>query len=283
MFVNTPGARLYYERCNDRRGPAVVLVHGNGDNHRMWAMQIPDLSTAFDTITLDVRGHGETETLNGDYSYEAVAEDIAALLDALGLPSAAVVGYSMGGAIAATFVLRHPQRAWALVLSNSGALLTAPTAEQLAAQAQRREEQIAAIEKEGMLALWNQYLPQIFTDEFRRRAPLALSVYRAAILANHPTEFLRRLRAAPRPQAPMPYEQIAVPTLIIAGEHDGYGAPAAARQVADRIPDARVVVFPYSHGVPIEAPHEFNRTVLAFLRTAYGRRSGQPAAAALAR
>jgi pimeloyl-ACP methyl ester carboxylesterase len=272
MYAMTPGARLYYERHNERRGPTVILVHGNGDNHRMWAMQVPALSAAFDTITLDVRGHGETETLDRDYSYEACADDIAALLDALGIPSAAVVGYSMGGAIASTFVLRHPQRAWALVLSNSGAQLTAPTAEQLATQAQRREELIAAIERQGMIALWDQYLPQIFTQEFRNRSPVALSAYRSAFLSNHPAEFLRRVRAAPRPMAPMPYEQITVPTLVIAGEQDGYGAPDAARQVAARIRGAQVVVFPYSHGVPIEAPQEFNRTLLGFLHAASARR-----------
>lgn len=278
MLVNVPGARLFYERHNDRRGPAVILIHGNGDNHALWAQQVPDLSTVFDTLTLDVRGHGETETLNGDYSYEACADDIAGLLDALGLRSAAVVGYSMGGAIASTFAIRHPERTWALVLSNSGANLTPPTEEQLANAARNREEQIANIEREGMLALWNQYLPQIFTEDFRKRSPLALRTYQVAFLSNHPSEYLKRARSAPRPMTPMPYEQIKVPTLIIAGEQDGFGAPAAARQVAERIAGAQVVVFPYSHGVPVEAPQEFNRTVKAFLLTAAARRSGQPAA-----
>lgn len=275
MLVNVPGARLFYQRHHRRRGPAVVLVHGNGDNHAMWAQQVPELSTVFDTLTIDVRGHGETETHNGDYSYEACADDIAGLLDALNIPTAAVVGYSMGGAIAATFAIRHPTRLWALVLSNSGANLNPLTEEQQANAARNRKELIAAIEAEGMLALWNQYLPQIFTEDFRKRSPFALRAYQIAFLSNHPDEFLQRVRAAVRPMTPMPYEQIAAPTLIIAGEQDGFGAPAAAHQVAERIVGAQVVMFPYSHGVPVEAPQEYNRTLQAFLLTAATRRHGQ--------
>jgi len=265
MLLRVPGGIVFYDRPNPGGGPALALIHGSGDNHRLWNEQAIHLTAAgYDAIVPDLRGHGSTQTLDGDYSAQAMANDVLSLLDHLGIGKAALAGYSMGGAVATLAAAMRPERLWALVISNSGPQIAAPTAEQAAAADVYLLEHIAAIKERGMEAVWDGYLSQLFTERFRTEQPDAVTAYHRLFLSNDPHEYVRRLIAAP-PPAPIAYGRITAPALVIAGEHDPYASPESAQRIAALIADATVAVLPTAHCAMIEAPELYARTLLGFL------------------
>ncbi|MCA1839301.1 MAG: alpha/beta hydrolase, partial [Actinobacteria bacterium] len=94
-FVEVPDARIYFERSGD--GPSVLFLHAGVADLRMWDEQVQALQSRFDCISFDRRGFGRSENIAPSYS---PMDDICAVMDELGVPSASVVGLSMGGAIA---------------------------------------------------------------------------------------------------------------------------------------------------------------------------------------
>jgi pimeloyl-ACP methyl ester carboxylesterase len=116
------GIELRYDDFGPADGLAVLLIHGHPFNRTLWAPQAEVLSAAgYRVITPDLRGYGDSEITPGKVLLADFADDLAALLDHLGTPSAVVGGVSMGGQIAMEFQLRHPRRVRALVLSDTSA------------------------------------------------------------------------------------------------------------------------------------------------------------------
>jgi 3-oxoadipate enol-lactonase len=100
-------------------GKCVVLIHAIGVNRRMWQEVAKLLKADHNVIVYDLRGHGDTSTAGNNWTLEMFSDDLRGLLDHLGLSSCSMVGLSLGGMIAQTFVLRHPSRVDKLVLSNT--------------------------------------------------------------------------------------------------------------------------------------------------------------------
>ena len=118
--VKTNGQELYYEIHGE--GPALVLVMGIGYDSSLWTLaQVPALSTQFRVVLVDNRDAGRSSRASHPYSIADMADDLAGLLDALGIPRTHLLGLSMGGMIALEFALRHADRLDRLVLSGTGA------------------------------------------------------------------------------------------------------------------------------------------------------------------
>jgi pimeloyl-ACP methyl ester carboxylesterase len=114
-YLYANGARLFYEEAGE--GPAVVLVHGGLGDLRMWDGVVPLLAASHRVVRLDVRGFGRSDAPAGEFSPH---EDLRALLDGLGIESAALVGLSLGGRIVLDAALELPERVSALVLVAPG-------------------------------------------------------------------------------------------------------------------------------------------------------------------
>ena len=115
-FADVNGIRLHYER--EGTGIPVVLVTGLIGCTSFWAKTVPMLTDSFDVITLDNRGSGTTE-YEGEFTMSDLADDIAALINRLGLGSAHVLGWSMGSHIALNLAAKHPDRVRSLTLVSS--------------------------------------------------------------------------------------------------------------------------------------------------------------------
>lgn len=113
--VEVPGATLAYVECG--RGRPLVLLHGGGVDHRMWAPQLATLSSEHRVIAYDARGHGRSSTPVGAFRH---TDDLAALLQALDLQDVVLVGTSLGAATAIDTVVEHPGRVAAVVASGAG-------------------------------------------------------------------------------------------------------------------------------------------------------------------
>jgi pimeloyl-ACP methyl ester carboxylesterase len=108
-YAPVNGLKMYYEIHG--KGDPVVLLHGGFMTiTNNWTEMIPQLSKSRQVIAVELQGHGRTADINRDFSYESLADDIAALLDYLKIKQADLLGYSMGGGVAMQVAIRHPQK-----------------------------------------------------------------------------------------------------------------------------------------------------------------------------
>lgn len=113
--VDLRGIELFYQQCGS--GPNLVMVHGLAANHAFWYLRIvPALASRFRVTVFDLRGHGLSSMPDGGYTTREMSEDLALLLDHLGLARPHVVGHSLGGGVALHLAARHPTRVARLVL-----------------------------------------------------------------------------------------------------------------------------------------------------------------------
>jgi pimeloyl-ACP methyl ester carboxylesterase len=118
--VDVGALDLYYERRGE--GPPLVLIHGAfGTIESCFAELLPGLARHFDVVAVEMQGHGRTRDVARPLSYEAMAADTAALLDALDIPRAHLVGYSMGGAVGLELALDRPELVDRLVFAGGAA------------------------------------------------------------------------------------------------------------------------------------------------------------------
>ena len=108
-YAPVNGLKMYYEVHGS--GDPVVLLHGSFMTiSNNWTEWIGELSKTRKVIALEMQGHGRTADIKRDFSYENLADDVAALLDYLKIPSADLIGYSMGGGVAMQCAIRHPEK-----------------------------------------------------------------------------------------------------------------------------------------------------------------------------
>lgn len=127
-FVTVNGIDTYYVDSGARDAPPILFIHGLFGSTQVWRLVIDDLNAlGYRTITYDRPGAGlSAKPLSADYSQPAHADHAAALLDALGIEQALIVGHSAGGNVAAHFALRHPERVTALALVDAAVLAGGP-------------------------------------------------------------------------------------------------------------------------------------------------------------
>ena len=110
-YASVNGLNMYYEV--HRNGDPVVLLHGSFmtiSNNFNWTKWIGELSKTRKVIAVEMQGHGRTADIERDFSYEGLADDVAALLDHLEIRNADLIGYSMGGGVAMQCAIRHPEK-----------------------------------------------------------------------------------------------------------------------------------------------------------------------------
>ena len=117
MYIEANGLEVYHEDYGE--GGPLLLIHGGTATSQSWASHLPAFTEHFKVFTPDSRGHGRTDNPTGELGYRAMADDLASLIDALGLQRPLVLGYSDGGQIALELGLRYPGLARALVLGGT--------------------------------------------------------------------------------------------------------------------------------------------------------------------
>ncbi len=116
MILSLPSAELYYERSG--AGPAVVLLHGNGEDHTIFDVLASELARDYTVYAVDSRGHGKSSPCKY-FDYEEMAEDVAGLIRTLGLQRPALYGFSDGGILGLLLASRHPSLISCLAVSGA--------------------------------------------------------------------------------------------------------------------------------------------------------------------
>lgn len=262
--IRANGQKLYFEVHGE--GPPLVLVMGIGYDATLWTLaQVPALGQMFQVVIFDNRDVGRSSTASGPYTIADMADDVAALMDALDIERAHLLGLSMGGMIAQEFALRHAARLHRLVLSGCGA---APA--RVAFDPIRTWNWVKATDKTGEVFACQQFT-WLFSNAFlRNREAVQQTV---SVLTSNPNPvgpeaYNRQAEAYLRYDALDRLADLRSPTLVIVGEQDLLTPPWICREVADRIPGSRFEIIKgagSSHVVPIERPDDFNRLVTTFL------------------
>jgi 3-oxoadipate enol-lactonase len=243
-------------------GPALVLLHGFPFDRSMWRGQAEALGGEFRVVAPDLRGLGETSLSKGVVTVEAMAEDVAALLDELNLGRVVLGGLSMGGYVAFELFRKFTGRVRALVLAD-----TRPQSDDEAGRRSREENARRAL-KEGMEPIVESMLPKLLSAGTRERGGEVLERVRTMMLSVSPEGAAAALRAmAVRRDQTDLLPSINVPALIVVGGEDSITPPADAEAMAAKIEGSRLVVVEGAgHLSNVERPEEFNRALVEFLR-----------------
>lgn len=262
--VRANGQELYFEVHG--QGPPLVLVMGIGYDATLWTLaQVPALSRMFQVVIFDNRDAGRSSNATGPYTIADMADDVAALMDALDINRAHLLGLSMGGMIAQEFGLRHAGRLHRLVLSGCGA---APA--RVAFDPIRTWNWIKGADKTGEVFACQQFT-WLFSNAFLRNKEAVQQTMSVLTSNPHPVgpeAYNRQAQAYLRYDALDRLADLESPTLVIVGEQDLLTPPWVCRELADRIPGSRFEIITgagSSHVVPIERPDEFNDLVTRFL------------------
>lgn len=249
----------YTDRGN---GPALLLLHGHAYDRSMWNRQVEVFAArGWRVIAPDLRGFGNSGVTEGIVYTEEFADDVASLLDHLGLARAVVVGFSMAGQIAMELVHRHPQRVRALVIND-----TVPEAEDTAGR-RRRHVTADAILAGGMDQYGRNVLGKMIA-EYNVESQPEVAARVLAMLQGAPAKgaaAAMRGRAERRDFTPL-LGDLAIPVLVVVGADDAFDG-GAGRRMAELAPGAELVVVDGAGHTPnIEQPDAFDHALDAFLR-----------------
>jgi 3-oxoadipate enol-lactonase len=236
--------------------PVLVLAHGILADHRVWDGVAQRLSGRFRVVRYDLRGHGGSSAPPGPYTMEQLADDVPALLDALGIAKAHLAGTSLGGMLAQQVGIRHGDRLLSLTLANTAAQQGMPQAWQ---------DRIAVARQQGVAALAEPTLQRWFTPAFLQQQPQEVARIRA-IVEGTSVEGYAGCAAAVRDLSQLALlSKIRVPTLVIVGADDKATPPEQGQQIAEAIPGAQRVTLPAAHQAATEVPQAFCDAWLSFV------------------
>jgi 3-oxoadipate enol-lactonase len=242
-------------------GPAVVLIHGYPFNRSMWAEQVSALADSYRVVTLDLRGHGESESSTGASTMKLMAQDVVSLMDELRIDRAVIGGLSMGGYVTLAFYQLFAERVEKLLLADTRA--QADTEEAKATRA----DQVQQIQADGMTGIVNAMLPKLLSPETVSKQPEIVKRVRDMMMHTSPEGAIGALRGmAEREDQTERLSQINVPTLIVVGKEDPITPVADSQKMHERIAGSQLVVIENaSHVSNIEQPEQFNRALKDFL------------------
>lgn len=237
-YIEHDGARIWYAAYGS--GAPVILLHGGLGNSGNWGYQVPALvQNGYRTVVIDSRGHGRSTRDARPFSYELMASDVVAVMDALHLPKAALVGWSDGACTALVLAAKDPARVagvffFACNMDPSGTkeIEFTPTLQRCFSRHVKDYAQLSATPDQ-----FNEFSEAV--GLMQRTQPN----YSAADLA-----------------------QIRVPVTIVQSEHDEFIKREHAEYLARSIPNAKFVELNgVSHFAPLQRPEQFNKAILAFL------------------
>lgn len=248
-------------------GLPMLFLHAFPLNRSMWENQIKALLSEnhFRLVAPDWRGFGESDITAEVSTMEMFADDLAALMDALGIDAAILSGLSMGGYVAFAFLRKYPQRVSGLILAD-----TRPGADSAEARANRENVAMLA-ETQGTGAIADMQVPRLISDYTRQHSPSVELRIRQMIDGATSQGIAAASRGmALRADSNDLLSTIACPALVLVGEYDVLTPPELAQEYAANIPGAQLVVIPGAgHLANLEQPQAFLQAMNGFLRASF--------------
>ncbi len=262
-MVKVGDINMYYEIHGE--GEPLVLIPGFGVNVDYFFLHIPVFARYYKVVVFDNRGAGRSDAPDIPYTIKMMADDLAGLLDIIGIDSAHIQGASMGGAIAQEFALSYPDKVRSVTLASTGCGSShrVPPSDPQIIKAFQNPKILPPEENT------RQVLSMMISQEFIDKNP-ELIKQMVKKFSEHPAPLQGTMRQAQTSTSFDSYDRlptIKAPTLIIHGDADRLNPVENVRILASRIPHAELVILPkMGHGFQYEAFEESNRIILDFLK-----------------
>ena len=254
---------LYYEDAGS--GDPLILIMGLSGDLKGWAMQVPELAKHFRVITIDNRGAGRTSAPDRPYSIPQMADDVAELMTHLGIESAHVLGFSMGGCIAQELALKHKAKVKKLILLASAAYIDGYSEAIINAWVSVRRSNLSREHIARLSACWI-YSPEFLED--RTRLDRAIQNNLANPVPQQDHAFIRQAAALLAFDSRDRLKDVKQETLVIACADDNLLPPRNSERLSELIASSTLVTLPGGHIGMVEHAPEFNAAILEFLGAA---------------
>jgi len=258
-FVKVNDIQLYYELHGPENADVVVLSNGIFMSTSSWGYQLAEFKQHFRVLLYDCRGMWRSDHPAGPYSMEQHADDLAGLMDALGIEKAHIGGISYGGEISMTFALKYPQRARTLIVSSAVSQID-PLLQVMGAS------WMSALHNNDADALFEVSFPVNFSESWiaanqeiiepsrKKFHQMDLKAAEELMLAFSKINFTDELK------------KITIPTLVMVGELDKLKSRNYSEIIAREIPGAELLIIPHGgHAICMEQPGAFNSAILGFV------------------
>lgn len=251
-YVQANGLEIFYQETG--QGKPLILLHGATDTHSLWTPFIPEFSKSFRVITPDTRGHGRTLNPGDRLSYQLLANDLAALIQALDLKKPCIFGYSDGGQTALDLGIHHPGLAGALIIGGAWYRFS--------------QDYQTGLSKAGFIGpgridfrIYEKFAPSDWKERMRKHHPHPDPDYPETLLRD-----LAELFWTPLNYRLDDFRKILAPVLILTGELDEMVPVEESRELAELIPGAEFCeISGAGHNEVIVPGGEFLPVVIDFL------------------
>jgi 3-oxoadipate enol-lactonase len=235
----------------------LVFVNSLGTDFRIWHDVARQLSSEFNIVLHDKRGHGLSTLGTAPHEIETYAADLAALLDYLQIKRATAVGLSVGGLIVQSLFHTRPDLVSKLVISNSAVKI---------GNEQSWGQRISAVQSGGIESLADGIMKMWFAPEFHQRTPEDLTLYRTMLARTYPAGYIACCEALRDADFTAGAANINVPTLFIAGDQDGSTPSALVHSSAQLVPGSRFELINGVAHIPcVEKPGDYARLLRNFV------------------
>lgn len=256
-FIDVGGARMYYYAAGTRgAGDPIVLIHGFPTSGHLWADVVPHLPDGHRVIVLDLLGYGRSDPpREHPVSIRAHAERVVGMLDLLGVNYACVAGHDIGGAVALTMAVRHPQRVSSLGLVSCAAFDAWPTREVKVARAMLPLTR--HLPPTWLLSVLRADLQRGYTDSDRARRSIDRYIRPFADAEGRDAFFRHLVELDPADTDALTprLKDLVQPTAILWGRHDPFLPLGIARRLHETIPGSTLdIIEDGCHFIPEEAP-----------------------------
>ena len=265
------GTRIHYEVTGRPGATPILMIQGLGASKNAWNLQRIAMATRFRSISLDNRGAGRSDKPTQPFTLEQMADDAIAVLDAAGVETAHVVGASMGGVISQIIAVKYPHRVRSLTLVCT-ACRNHPWRQELL------QSWAHTAERKGMIEVGKEAAQWVMSPRsFRRLVPAF--TWMGPLAALRPRHsFVSQIQAILDTREDLVDElsSITAPTMVIVGNQDILTPRGDSEEIAERIPNAELVVISgAAHGLMMEHSTTFNKILIEFLQRTEAERVAQ--------
>jgi 3-oxoadipate enol-lactonase len=262
MLLHTGGRRLHYDLIGPEDGRTILFAHALAADSGMWAEQVPAvLAIGARVLRVDMRGHGGSEPVPGNYSLRELAADIAAVIDALDITSVDFIGLSIGGMIGEALAIHYGAKLSSLMLCES------PPAALKNAKEVWAPRMAAARAAGSLEPIADATMERWLTPAFKSRNPMRWRQIRDTVAATSVEAYCGCVHALSHFDFTKELPKLRVPALVLYGEDDKASSHEENERLASLIPGGRFTAFAGARHLPnVEDPVRFNRILTDWLR-----------------
>jgi 3-oxoadipate enol-lactonase len=261
MLLPLKDRSIAYDLIGPQNAPVVCMTHSLASDGGMWTEQVPPLlSAGFQVLRIDMRGHGGSDPIAGDYSMSDLASDVAAVLDALSIERVHFIGLSIGGMLGQAFALEHGNR-----LASAMWCDTLPSTPGGAADVwQQRVDTVRGANSLAPLA--DATIERWLTENFKASKPGRYKQIRDTIIGTTPAGYLGCVAAIRNFDFVARLPTVKLPVLVVCGAEDAGTPPEGNRRIANLVPGGRYEEMEDARHFPnVEHPDTFNRIMIGWL------------------